>query len=141
MSARTCIICGGPTGSREHIFPAALGGRRTNKGIYCGAHNEAYSGLAGIITEQLAFFNAQLGVVGDHADKPTSVTMTDVASGQEIEMRDGQVRFKSPQTRSEKTADGQTVTEMAFSNQKEAEDWGPWQRSENRNYRAYSWKC
>jgi hypothetical protein len=123
MSARTCIICGGPTGSREHIFPAALGGRRTNKGIYCGDHNEAYSGLAGIITEQLAFFNAQLGVVGDHADKPTSVTMTDVASGQEIEMRDGQVRFKSPQTRSEKTADGQTVTEMAFSNQKEAEDW------------------
>jgi len=123
MSARTCIICGAPTGSREHIFPAALGGRRTNKGIYCGDHNQAYSGLAGIISEQLAFFNAQLGVVGDHADEPTSVTMTDVASGQEVEMKSGQVRFKSPRTRSETTADGQAVTEMTFGNQKEAEDW------------------
>ena len=35
----------------------------------------------------------------------------------------GQVRFKSPRTRSETTADGQAVTEMAFGNQKEAEDW------------------
>ncbi len=66
--AKTCIICGGRTGSREHIFPAALGGRRTNKGIYCGKHNNAYSGLASIISEELSFFNAQLGVIGDHAD-------------------------------------------------------------------------
>jgi hypothetical protein len=52
--ARTCIICGGPTGSREHIFPAALGGRRTNKGIYCADHNNEYADLAGIISGQLA---------------------------------------------------------------------------------------
>jgi hypothetical protein len=123
MSPRTCIICGRPTGSREHIFPAALGGRRTNKRIYCGDHNEAYSGLAGIISEQLALFNALLGVVGDQADEPTSATMTDVASGQEIELESRQVRFKSPRTRSEKTADGRAVTEMYFSSQKEAEDW------------------
>ena len=75
---RTCIICGGPTGSREHIFPAALGGRRTNKGIYCGGHNNAYSGLAGIISEQLAIFNAQLGIIGDHAD---GICSTRVGSG------------------------------------------------------------
>ena len=94
--SRTCIICGGRTGSREHIFPAALGGRRTNKGIYCGGHNNAYAGLAGIISEQLAFFNAMLGVVEDHADAPTSVTMTDLASGQEIEFQQRAVAVQKP---------------------------------------------
>ena len=91
---RTCIIGGGPTGSREHIFPAALGGRRTNKGIYCGKHNGDYSGLAEIIAEQLAIFNAQLGVQGDHADEPTSVLMTDVASGQEIQVSSKGTKFR-----------------------------------------------
>jgi hypothetical protein len=103
VSARTCIICGGSTGSREHIFPAALGGRRTNKGIYCGAHNNGYSDLAGIISSQLAIFNSLLGVIGDHADEPTTVTMTDVESGREIELNSGRVRFKNPQSRSQKT--------------------------------------
>lgn len=120
---RTCIICGGSTGSREHIFPAALGGRRTNKGIYCGDHNNAYSGLAGIISEQLAIFNAQLGVIGDHADEPTPVTMTDVASGREIELTNSQVRFKVPRTISEEVVDGKIVAQMAFSTHKEADDW------------------
>ena len=120
---RTCIICGGPTGSREHIFPAALGGRRTNKGIYCGDHNNAYSDLAGIISEQLAIFNAQLGVVGDHADAPTSVTMTDVASGREVQITNAQVQFKGPQTLSERTVDGKTVVEMSFTSRKEADEW------------------
>jgi hypothetical protein len=35
----------------------------------------------------------------------------------------GVLWLKSPRTRSETTADGQAVTEMAFGNQKEAEDW------------------
>jgi hypothetical protein len=123
IMARTCIVCGGPTGSREHVFPAALGGRRTNKGIYCDDHNNAYSGLAGIISVQLAMFNAQLGVVGDHATEPTSATMTDAASGKQIEMSGEQVRFKEPQPIANIIADGQTVNEMRFNSRKEAEDW------------------
>lgn len=63
---RTCIICGVAANSREHVFPAALGGRRTNKGIYCDTHNGDYSGLANIIANQMRFFNSQIGVVGDH---------------------------------------------------------------------------
>ena len=121
--AKTCIIGGGPAGSREHIFPAALGGRRTNKGIYCGNHNQAYSGLAAIISEQLSFFNAQLGVIGDHADERTSSTMTEVASGREIQLTTSQVRFKGPRALPEKIVDGKTITQMAFSSQKEADDW------------------
>jgi hypothetical protein len=123
VNARTCIICGGRTGSREHIFPAALGGRRTNRGIYCDAHNNAYSGLADIISQQLAFFNAWLGVVGDHADGPTSVTMTDVASGRELELSGGEVRFKDPLFLSETSADGQTTVALGFSSWKDATEW------------------
>ena len=127
--AKTCIICGKRAGSREHVFPAALGGRRTNKGIYCGPHNEAYSGLANVIKEQLAIFNAQLGVVGDHADKPTSVTMTDVASGQNIELRRSQVRFKGPPRMSETVVNGQKVKQVTFSCQKQADEWMREQKS------------
>jgi hypothetical protein len=45
---KTCIICGKRAGSHEHTFPAALGGRRTNKGSYCGLHNNGFSSLAKI---------------------------------------------------------------------------------------------
>lgn len=120
---RTCIIGGGPTGSREHIFPAALGGRRTNKGIYCGKHNNDYSDLAGIITEQLAIFNAQLGVIGDHADQPTSVILMDIASGRDIELNSLEIRFKGPYSLSEEIVDGKTVAKMSFSSHEEANEW------------------
>jgi hypothetical protein len=123
--ARTCIICGGPTGSREHIFPAALGGRRTNKGIYCADHNNEYAGLAGIISGQLALFNAHIGVVGDHASETKLATMTDVASGREMELTNSQTRFKGPQIISQETV-GKTktiVAEMSFNSTKEAEEW------------------
>ena len=123
MNARTCIICGEATGSREHIFPAALGGRRTNKGIYCGHHNGAYSGLAGIIADQLSIFNALLGVVGDHATDPTSTTMTDVESGQEIVLNNKRTRFRVPQILSEKTEGDERVAEISFNSREEANNW------------------
>ena len=65
---RTCIICGKRAGSREHTFPAVLGGRRTDKGIYCGTHNQAFSPLAAIIGDQLKTINALLAVRPDHRD-------------------------------------------------------------------------
>ena len=64
-----CIICGGRTGSHEHIFPAALGGRRTNKRIYCGDHNKGFSPLAAILSRQLRPINALLGVRPDHSEQ------------------------------------------------------------------------
>jgi hypothetical protein len=64
----TCIICGKRAGSREHTFPAVLGGRRTDKGIYCGTHNQAFSPLAAIIGDQLKTINALLAVRPDHRD-------------------------------------------------------------------------
>lgn len=92
---RTCIICGERAASREHVFPAALGGRRTNKGIYCAYHNNAFSKHAAKITEQLRHFNALLGVRPDHAKsaKPHQFT---TEGGEQISVFNGEVRRVSP---------------------------------------------
>ncbi len=75
--AKTCIVCGGPAGSGEHIFPACLGGLRVNNGIYCGSHNEAYGPLAELLANQLAFYNAQFGIMNTRTKKIRPVTLKD----------------------------------------------------------------
>lgn len=76
-TSRTCIICGNPAGSGEHVFPAALGGRRTHNGIYCSRHNEDFSPFVEVLTTQLDLINAQLDVRHDrHRKKPASATLT-----------------------------------------------------------------
>ena len=97
--SRTCIICGVAANSREHVFPAALGGRRTNKGIYCEKHNNAYSDLADIIVDQLRFFNSQLGVVGDHqrvSGAVTPVLLIDPAINAYVRLSDRSANFVAP---------------------------------------------
>lgn len=133
---KICIICGNPAGSAEHVFPAALGGRRTNRGIYCGPHNEGYSPLAAIIKDQLAIFNAQLGVVGDHSKEETAVTMTEVATNRPITMTASSLRFQAPQVLSqEQREDGSIVIEQSFSSQAEADAWVAAQRAHGHDVR------
>lgn len=63
--SKDCIICGGPTGSREHVFPSALGGRREDKKIYCSNHNQWMGSHVGVLQKQLEAFNAMLEVQPD----------------------------------------------------------------------------
>ena len=65
-----CIYCGDETGSREHTFPAALGGRRVNKGILCGGCNHSFATLDALLMDQLQIINGLIGVRGDHAKTP-----------------------------------------------------------------------
>lgn len=66
---RACIICGEPAKSNEHIFPAALGGRRTNRGIYCHEHNIGFGKLVARLETQLAMMNGALEVRPDRKDE------------------------------------------------------------------------
>lgn len=100
--ARTCIICGKRAGSREHLFPAGLGGRRTNKGIYCGKANNRYSPLAGVLAKQLNIVNAHIGVQGDHASAPAQREIVDPASGRP---------YRFSRTKSEWSAPRHTLSE------------------------------
>lgn len=94
---RNCIMCGNRSASREHVFPAALGGRRTNKGIYCADHNNAFSRHAHKIAEQLRHFNAFLAIRPDHA-KVAKPYQYAAENGEHIVVFDGEVRRVNPQT-------------------------------------------
>jgi hypothetical protein len=87
---KTCIICGKRAGSAEHIFPAALGGRRTNRGIYCGTHNNGFSGLAAVIAKQLKVINSLLAVRPDHSKNAEPFDYTS-PKGERLVIFDGSV--------------------------------------------------
>jgi hypothetical protein len=118
---RTCIIGGGKSGSQEHIFPAALGGRRTNKHIYCGKHNNEYSPLASILSQQFKFFNALLGIRGDHSDEPHTFKTVDSASGIEVDMGRDRIEFGNPQPLPIAPASG--VQQVRFSSEEQIQKY------------------
>lgn len=93
--AKTCIICGKRAGSGEHVFPAVLGGRRVNNGIYCHAHNQGFSPLAAIIGGQLKPINALLAVRPDHKDKAEPYFYTS-PGGEDLIIFDGKVDRATP---------------------------------------------
>jgi hypothetical protein len=93
--AKTCIICGGRAGSGEHVFPAVLGGRRINNGIYCDTHNQGFSPLASIIGWQLKAMNALLAVRPDHKKKAEPFKYTS-PSGEELAIFNGSVTRSQP---------------------------------------------
>jgi hypothetical protein len=92
---KACIICGQRAGSREHTFPAGLGGRRTNKGIYCGPHNQGFSHLANIITQQLKSINALLAVRPDHKNSAEPIYYTS-PEGERLVIFNGLVKRATP---------------------------------------------
>ena len=67
--AKLCIICGESAKSGEHLFPAAFGGRRTNRGIYCGRHNNEFGRHVSALLEGLDIVNAIMGVIPDRKDE------------------------------------------------------------------------
>ena len=82
---KTCIICGGPAGSREHPFPAIMGGRRMNKGIYCDTHNQGFGALVAVLGKQFEMLNAMLMVRPDRRDAPKPAPLTaEDGSGYEL---------------------------------------------------------
>lgn len=88
---RTCIICGHAAGSGEHVFPAALGGRRVNRGIYCEQHDNQFSRHVSVLAPQLENINALLGVRHDREKHPRIVTKT-TAAGDDVIISKGVVR-------------------------------------------------
>lgn len=113
--SRTCIICGVLASSREHLFPAALGGRRTNKGIYCHDHNNAYGPVLEPLVAQLAFFNAQLDVVGDRGKAVRPVRLVEKETGRTVLVTGSSLRVKGPALMHvEMNEDGPLRTVTAF---------------------------
>ncbi|WP_339426587.1 hypothetical protein [Pseudomonas proteolytica] len=94
--SKTCIVCGQAAGSGEHVFPAALGGRRVNSGIYCPKHDNSYSGLVNEIAGQLDFLNAYLGVIPDHSKKSKTASAEHTLTGETVSISAKEIRFTKP---------------------------------------------
>lgn len=121
--ANSCIICGGPAGSGEHVFPAALGGRRINRQIYCTSHDNGYSSLVGVLASQLDLFNSLLGVRPDHGNDVKKVSAIDKQSGRVIEMSTKGIKLAEPWMYSqEPVADGAMI-QMRFPDHESKNKW------------------
>jgi hypothetical protein len=109
---RDCIFCPCPNGSKEHTFPAALGGRRMNKGILCDPCNAKFSALDAEIAQQLAGINGLLGVRGDHLDEPRPASGAIAETGETYSIdRAGRPLMPSVRVVSE-TTDGTSVRQV-----------------------------
>jgi hypothetical protein len=130
MRRRTdCLYCGNDTGSKEHTFPAALGGRRINKGILCGPCNEKFSGLDALLSRQLHVINGLIGVRPDRADEPRPARINAVDGALTIDHA-GKPVFAEPRVVSEESLDdGRRKVTISFSNEKQGQDWVSQQRA------------
>lgn len=121
--ANTCIVCGKAAGSGEHVFPAALGGRRTNKNIYCTTHDNGYSSLVADLANQMDVLNALLGVVPDHSNDVKSVLTQDAHSGQQVKLSAKESKFTAPRVLSQRQEGDRTRMEMAFPDRESMKKW------------------
>ncbi len=124
MTRRTdCIYCGAETGSREHPFPAALGGRRMNKGILCGACNAKFSALDEHLSRQLNFINGVIGVRPDHAKRPRPARVNSADGTLTID-HTGTPSFAGPRViADEPHEDGGRRVSVEFADERQAQEW------------------
>lgn len=121
----TCILCDNPAGSREHIFPAALGGRRVNKKIYCEKHNGELGRHVLALLDVLRFFNAKLGVRSDNHDAPRPFTIQD--DDQRYQMLRDRFTLAPPAAASTLPELGVPTT-LKFADRAQADRWANEQR-------------
>lgn len=128
-----CIYCGAETGSREHTFPASLGGRRMNKGILCGPCNGGFSLLDGLLASQLQVINGLIGVRPDRADSPKPARIVTPEGTLEVD-HSGKPAFGAPRLVAEKPLDdGRRLVSMEFSTERQVQEWLAEQRAAGRD--------
>lgn len=119
----TCIVCGQAAGSGEHVFPAALGGRRTNKNIYCTKHDNGYSSLVADLANQVDVLNSMLGVIPDHSNDVKSVLAQDAITGEELRLSVKKSSFTAPRVISQEPVGNGMLMNMSFPNWKASKQW------------------
>lgn len=125
--AKICIMCDSTAGSHEHVFPAALGGRRTNKGIYCTPHNNSFGRHVAELEKQLSMFNAILKVRPDRRDTPKSFVFTD-SVGDNFSMLGQNIETAPPPSLDQLGLQNGAATALKFGNMEQFETWKEAQR-------------
>lgn len=124
-----CILCTEPTKTKEHIFPAAMGGRRENSKIYCEHHNNRLGELVPVLQKQLAFANALIAVRGDRDKRPKAFAF-DASDGEQYEMLKGDFAIRSPENIDDipELPDGTRLIKVASD-----EQFAEWQKAQEKN--------
>ncbi|MPQ55118.1 hypothetical protein [Duganella sp. FT27W] len=117
-----CILCKKPASTGEHLFPAAMGGRRENQGIYCAEHNRGFSGLVNFLVKQVAALNARLGVLHDRGHKPQKYSFTDTGTGREYTIFGNHIEPNMPGSATTKN-DGEDSPTYHFAGDSQFQQW------------------
>lgn len=120
--AKTCIICSGPAGSGEHTFPAAFGGRRTNKGIYCNKHNNELGRHVAALLHSMDIINASLGVIPDRRDD-VRLAPAVAHNGEQFLVSKGAINIASPSPLNDTPHLVGKKAELRFANMEKAREW------------------
>lgn len=124
VPSAACIFCGKPTGSREHTFPACLGGRRWNKGILCAECNGKFSIMDTALDKQLNFFNGSLGIRPDHSNKPKKAIASRSADENQYTLDGaGYAELLVPTVLSDQDIEDKRHMTVRFTSEKQAQDW------------------
>ncbi|HEV7165726.1 MAG TPA: hypothetical protein VGO35_10080 [Gammaproteobacteria bacterium] len=121
--AKKCILCDKLAGSKEHIFPAALGGRRVDKGIYCEQHNNQLGQLADLLSQQLVSINSILGIKSDHTKKSSGVRVIDENTKREYVFAGPRFKLAKPVKAESKTIEGREFAKMEFADKEQMQKW------------------
>lgn len=121
-SNKTCIICNNIANSKEHIFPAAFGGRVVNKGIYCSAHNGAYSRHVDSLDKELDILNSAIGVIPDRKNSIKETRLKDSASEEYVYTKD-YMKLASPSALDIAPKTGVEQMQLRFADHNQAQKW------------------
>jgi hypothetical protein len=117
------------------MFLAALGGRRMNKGILCGACNTNFSALDALLADQLRVINGLLGVRPDRDDEPRPA-LVDSSDGRLAINHEGKPAFAEPLVLAdEPLADGRRAVRVLFGSEEQRQAWVAKQRGAGRDVR------
>lgn len=119
---KKCIICNSSAGSGEHVFPSAFGGRRTNRGIYCETHNNAFGRHVATLLDALDVFNAIIGVIPDRHKEIRAAEVKSEDGEQYLFSKNGAKIAPPPSLRETPELVGKRV-QLKFADQAQADKW------------------
>jgi hypothetical protein len=104
------------------VFPAAFGGRRTNRGIYCETHNNAFGRHVAKLLNALDIANAIIGVIPDrHKEiRPAAVQLED---GERYLFSKDEAKIAPPPSLRETPELVGKRVQLKFADQAQADKW------------------
>lgn len=104
------------------MFPAAFGGRRTNRGIYCEPHNNAFGRHISTLLSGLDIVNAIIGVIPDR-QKEIRPAPTTAEDGERYLLSRGDAKIAPPRPLNETPELVGKSTQLRFADQNQANNW------------------